>query len=71
MKGQRNMNIIVKKMLAPLARRLGSMAAGAVGGSMVIDPALATRIEMWASAGAFLLIDVIVAYTRRNTQEVG
>jgi hypothetical protein len=65
------MKKLISMIAAPIARRLGTLAAGTVGGMMAADPALVERVEMWASAGAFLLVDVITAYVRGNRQEVG
>ncbi len=57
-------------LIAPLAQRLGTFTGGAIGAWGTFDPALTSRLEAWVTAGAFIAVDLIVAYVRgRQTQE--
>lgn len=63
------MKRVVSVLLRPLAERAGALVAGALSGLAMSDPALASRVEAWAVAGAFLLVDLVVASMSRKTQE--
>ncbi len=63
------MKRFVSVFIAPLARRLGSMAAGGIAGGMAVDPAIAARVEAWVMAGALLAVDLVVVGLRAKTQE--
>lgn len=65
MKGFRNV------LLGPLAARLGSVAGGAVASWATLDPSLSSRVEAWVAAGAFIAIDLVVAYFRRSNAMEG
>jgi hypothetical protein len=36
---------------------------------MIVDPALAARVEAWVAAGVLLLADLVLAHSRSKTQE--
>jgi len=63
------MNRIVSVLIRPLATRLGALAASALSGAMVVDPALSARVEAWAMAGVLLLADLLLSAKRAKTQE--
>lgn len=64
------MKSFVSVVISPLARRFGSMAAGGVAGAMVMDPAIASRVEAWVTAGVLLAVDLVLVAVRAKTQEV-
>lgn len=63
------MKRVLSVLVTPLATRLGSLAAGAVGGGMAVDPGLMTRLEAWLSAGAFLAVDYVIYWLRAKPME--
>lgn len=56
-------------ILGPVIRRIGPVGAGAVTGMIALEPELASRVETWLSAGAFLIADVIASHIRRQSKE--
>nr|WP_316650677.1 hypothetical protein [uncultured Gellertiella sp.] len=62
------MKRLVSVLVLPLARRVGALAASATAGAMVVDPAIAARLEAWVVAGAMLAVDLASVYIRQ-TQE--
>lgn len=64
------MKRIVSVLLRPLAERIGPLVSGAIAGYAVVDPVMLTRIEAWVTAGAFLLVDILVSKRTGKTQEV-
>lgn len=63
------MKRISSVLVKPLAARLGSLAAGAVAGSMALDPSLASRVEAWVAASVLLAADLVGAYYRSRSME--
>lgn len=63
------MKRIVSVLIKPVATRLGALVAGALSGLAMSDPVLVSSIEAWATAGAFLAADIIVAHLNGKTQE--
>jgi hypothetical protein len=61
---------ILSVLVKPLAARLGTMAAGGIAGSMVVDPAIASSLGAWVSAGVFLAADLVASYFNSKSQEV-
>lgn len=59
----------ISVFIAPLARRVGSITAGAIAGSMAVDPAIAARVEAWVAAGVLLAVDLIIVALRGKSQE--
>lgn len=64
------MKRIVSVLVAPLARRIGALVASGTAGAMVVDPALAARVEAWLLAGLLLAADLVGAHLRSKQQEV-
>lgn len=60
------MKRMVSVLLRPLATRFGALAASAISGAMVVDPALSARVEAWVVAGVLLLADL---FFNSKTQE--
>lgn len=63
------MKRIVSVLLKPVAERVGALVAGALSGLAMADPGLVSSVEAWATAGAFLLADIIVANLKPKTRE--
>lgn len=61
------MKRMVSVLVRPLAARIGALAASALSGAMVVDPALSARVEAWVLAGVLLIADVLF---NAKTQEV-
>ena len=53
------MKRLVSVLLRPLATRIGALAASALSGAMVVDPAISARVEAWVLAGGLLLVDIL------------
>ena len=64
------MKSMVYVLLRPLATRIGALAASAVTGAIVVDPALAQRVDAWAVAGVLLAADLVIAALQHKTKEV-
>lgn len=63
------MKKLIETILKPLARRAGTAAAGVIVGMGFMEPALAARVEAWATAGAFIAVDLLLAWKNAKTQE--
>lgn len=63
------MKSLMSVLIRPLATRIGALAASALSGAMVVDPALSARVEAWAMAGVLLLADLLLSVKRSKTQE--
>ncbi|WP_313474825.1 hypothetical protein [Agrobacterium pusense] len=63
------MKRLLSVVISPLARRFGALAASGMSGAMIVDPALAARVEAWVAAGVLLLADLVLAHSRAKTQE--
>jgi hypothetical protein len=63
------MNRIISVLIRPLATRIGAMAVSALGGAMVVDPALSARVEAWGAAGVVLLADLLLSLKQSKSQE--
>lgn len=62
------MNRIVSVLIRPLAARMGALAASALSGAMVVDPALSARVEAWVLAGALLLADILFNASKQEVR---
>ena len=62
------MKRIVSVFLRPLAARMGALAASALSGAMVVDPALSARFEAWVLAGALLLADILFNASKQEVR---
>ena len=65
------MKKLTSLVIAPLATRLGSFTGGLVASWGAFDPSLSSRVEAWAAAGAFIAVDLVLAYFRRSNEQEG
>ena len=63
------MKSLISVLIRPLATRIGALIASGTAGAMVVDPAIATRLEAWVMAGALLAADLLAAHVRSKTKE--
>ena len=63
------MKRIVFVLLRPIAERIGPLVAGALAGYATVDPGILTRVEAWVTAGAVLLVDILVLNRTGKKQE--
>lgn len=64
------MKKITDVLVFPLTRRLGTLVTGMLGGIGFMEPTLLARVEAWVTAGAFLAVDLLLAWKNSKTQEV-
>lgn len=65
------MKRISSVLIAPLAARLGTFTGGVIASWGTFDPTLSSRVEAWAAAGAFIAVDLLVAYFRKSNSQEG
>lgn len=61
-------NILIREIIAPMARRLGTAVAAFIGGVLAVSPDLADQVGLGASAAVLVVFDLLASHVSRKGQ---
>lgn len=61
-------NIIIRNIVAPMARRLGTAVAAFIGGVLAVSPELADQVGLGAAAVVLIAFDLVASHFSRGRE---